>query len=196
MPITLTGKEWFLEEGAKVYIVDTTLRDGEQTAGVVFSNEEKIQIARYLDELGVDQIEAGIPVMGGDEKKCIREIVEMGLKASIMAWNRAVINDIKESIECGVDAVAISISASDIHIEYKLQTTREDVLKRMADAVKFAKDQGLYASVNAEDASRAHMDFLVEFALTAKHCGADRLRFCDTVGILDPDYLSQDQHLG
>ena len=85
MPIASTGKEWFLEEGAKVYIVDTTLRDGEQTAGVVFSNEEKIQIARYLDELGVDQIEAGIPVMGGDEKKCIREIVDLGLKASIMA---------------------------------------------------------------------------------------------------------------
>lgn len=186
LPTSYLGKEWFLEEGAKVNIVDTTLRDGEQTAGVVFSNEEKIRIARYLDELGVDQIEAGIPVMGGDEKKCIREIVEMGLNSSIMAWNRAVINDIKQSIECGVDAVAISISTSDIHIEYKLQTTREDVLKRMADAVKFAKDQGLYVSVNGEDASRSNMDFLVEFALTAKHCGADRLRFCDTVGILDP----------
>ncbi len=179
-------KEWFREKGTKVNIVDTTLRDGEQTAGVVFSNPEKIRIARYLDEMGVDQIEAGIPVMGGDEKKCIQEIVGMGLNASIMAWNRAVINDIKQSIECGVDAVAISISTSDIHIEYKLQTTREDVLRRMSDAVKFAKDQGLYVSVNGEDASRSNMDFLVEFALTAKHCGADRLRFCDTVGILDP----------
>ena len=109
-----------------------------------------------------------------------------GSESEYHGLNRAVINDIKESIECGVDAVAISISASDIHIEYKLQTTRRDVLKRMADAVKFAKDKGLYVSVNAEDASRAHMDFLVEFALTAKHCGADRLRFCDTVGILDP----------
>ena len=124
----------------RLYIVDTTLRDGEQTAGVVFSNEEKVRIARYLDEIGIDQIEAGIPVMGGFEKDCIKEIVRLGLKASIMAWNRAVISDIKESIECGVDAVAISISTSDIHIEHKLQTTRADVLKRMADAVKFAKD--------------------------------------------------------
>jgi homocitrate synthase NifV len=184
--ISHLGKEWFLEKDAKVSIVDTTLRDGEQTAGVVFSNAEKIRIAKYLDEMGVDQIEAGIPVMGGDEYKCIREIVKMGLSSSIMAWNRAVINDIKKSVECGVDAVAVSISASDIHIEYKLQTTRQDVLNRMADAVKYAKDQGLYVSVNAEDASRANMDFLVEFALIAKHCGADRLRFCDTVGILDP----------
>jgi homocitrate synthase NifV len=180
------NKDWFLEEGARIYIVDTTLRDGEQTAGVVFTNEEKIRIARYLDEIGIDQIEAGIPVMGGFEKDCIKSIVNLGLKASIMAWNRAVISDIKESLECGVDAVAISISTSDIHIQHKLQTTREDVLKRMSDAVKFAKDNGLYVSVNAEDASRTDIEFLTEFALVAKHAGANRLRFCDTVGTLDP----------
>jgi len=182
----MVNRDWFLEPDAKINVVDTTLRDGEQTAGVVFSNEEKIKIARYLDEIGIDQIEAGIPVMGGFEKDCIKEIVRMGLKASIMAWNRAVIADIKESIECGVDAVAISISTSDIHIEHKLQTTRKDVLKRMADAVKFAKDNQLYVSVNAEDASRSNIEYLTEFALIAKHAGANRLRFCDTVGILDP----------
>ncbi len=186
MTWTLMNKDWFDEPDAKIYVVDTTLRDGEQTAGVVFSNDEKVRIARYLDAMGIDQIEAGIPVMGGFEKDCIKEIVRMGLKASIMAWNRAVITDIKESIECGVDAVAISISTSDIHIEHKLQTTREDVLKRMSDAVKFAKDSGLYVSVNAEDASRSDIDYLTEFALIAKHGGADRLRFCDTVGTLDP----------
>jgi homocitrate synthase NifV len=180
------NKDWFLEEGARVNIVDTTLRDGEQTAGVVFTNDEKVQIARYLDQIGVDQIEAGIPVMGGFEKDCIKEIVALGLKSSIMAWNRAVIADIKESLDCGVDAVAISISTSDIHIEHKLQTTRQDVLNRMSDAVKFAKDKGLYISVNAEDASRSDIDFLTEFALLAKRSGADRLRFCDTVGTLTP----------
>jgi len=180
------NKDWFLEEGARVNIVDTTLRDGEQTAGVVFTNNEKIQIARYLNQIGVDQIEAGIPVMGGFEKDCIKEIVALGLKSSIMAWNRAVIADIKESLDCGVDAVAISISTSDIHIEHKLQTTRQDVLNRMSDAVKFAKDKGLYISVNAEDASRSDIDFLTEFALLAKRSGADRLRFCDTVGTLTP----------
>lgn len=186
MTWTMKNKDWFEEPDAKVYVVDTTLRDGEQTAGVVFSNEEKIRIARYLDEIGIDQIEAGIPVMGGFEKDCIKEIVSMGLKASIMAWNRAVIADIRESVKCGVDAVAISISTSDIHIEHKLQTTRADVLKRMSDAVKYAKDKALYVSVNAEDASRSDMEFLTEFALVAKHAGANRLRFCDTVGILDP----------
>ncbi|EHQ90757.1 homocitrate synthase [Desulfosporosinus youngiae] len=167
-------------------IVDTTLRDGEQTAGVVFSNQEKIRIAQLLDELGVHQIEAGVAVMGGDEKRAISDIVKLGLKASIMGWNRAVIADIEQSLACGVDAVAISISTSDIHIEHKLMTTREDVLERMVKATEFAKREGMYISVNAEDASRSDMDFLMEFAREAKRAGADRLRYCDTVGILDP----------
>ncbi len=184
--ILSNNKDWFRADGARVYIVDTTLRDGEQTAGVVFANQEKIRIAKYLDEMGVDQIEAGIPVMGGSEKDCIKHIASLGLNASIMAWNRAVIGDIKHSLDCGVDAVAISISTSDIHIEHKLQTTREDVLNRMSDAVRFARDHGLYISVNAEDASRTDMEYLVEFAGIARECGANRLRFCDTVGILDP----------
>ncbi|HZW82749.1 MAG TPA: homocitrate synthase [Candidatus Deferrimicrobium sp.] len=167
-------------------MVDTTLRDGEQTAGVVFANNEKLRIAKLLDEVGVQQIEAGIPTMGGDEKEAIKKIVKLGLKASIMGWNRAVISDIQSSIDCGVDAVAISISTSDIHIQYKLRTSREDVLERMVTAVEYAKKEGLYISVNAEDASRSDMDFLVKFASEAKAAGANRIRFCDTVGILDP----------
>ncbi len=167
-------------------IVDTTLRDGEQTAGVVFANNEKLRIAKLLDEVGVQQIEAGIPTMGGDEKATIKAIAKLGLKASIMGWNRAVISDIQASIDCGVDAVAISISTSDIHIEHKLQTTREDVLQRMVKAVDYAKKEGLYISVNAEDASRSDLEFLIKFAGEAKNAGANRLRFCDTVGIMDP----------
>ncbi|MCR4420430.1 MAG: homocitrate synthase [Clostridia bacterium] len=169
-----------------VYICDTTLRDGEQTAGVVFSNHEKIRIARMLAEVGVHQIEAGIPVMGGDEKEAIKQIVDAGLNASIMGWNRPVIEDIKHSLDCGVDAVAISISTSDIHIEHKLRSTRERVLSDMAAACEFAKKHNLYVSVNAEDASRSDMDFLLKFARVAKEAGADRLRFCDTVGCLEP----------
>lgn len=175
-----------MEPGRKITIVDTTLRDGEQTAGVVFANHEKLRIARMLDELGVHQIEAGIPVMGGDEAQAIRAICKAGLKASIMGWNRPVIKDIEASIDCGVDAVAISISTSDIHIEHKLKATREWVLEQMVQACEFAKKEGMYVSVNAEDASRSDMEFLLQFARAAKEAGADRLRYCDTVGILDP----------
>ncbi|MDK2820743.1 MAG: homocitrate synthase NifV [Clostridia bacterium] len=170
----------------KIKIVDTTLRDGEQTAGVVFANSEKIRIAKMLDAIGVDQIEVGIPVMGGDEKKAIKDIVDAGLNASIMGWNRAVISDIQHSIDCGCDAVAISISTSDIHIKNKLNSTREKVIEAMSKACEFAKKHNLYVSVNAEDASRTDPDYLIQFAEAAKNAGADRLRFCDTIGILDP----------
>jgi len=170
----------------QVYIDDTTLRDGEQTAGVVFANEEKINIARMLARLGVHQIEVGIPAMGGDEKKAIREIVDLELPASILAWNRAVIGDIQHSLDCGVNAVAVSISSSDIHIKHKLMRDRQWVLDSVRRSVEFAKNHDLYVSVSAEDASRADADFLLEFALTAKEAGADRFRYCDTVGILDP----------
>ena len=171
----------------KIYIVDTTLRDGEQTAGVVFANEEKLVIADMLSELGVDQLEVGIPTMGGDEKEAIKQIVKRNNgRKSIMAWNRAVISDIEESIDCGVDAVAISVSVSDIHIKHKLKTSREWVLENMIKSVEFAKKNGLYVSVNGEDASRADNEFLIEFINEAKKAGADRFRYCDTVGIMEP----------
>ncbi len=169
-----------------VLIDDTTLRDGEQTAGVVFTNEEKVHIARMLDEIGVHQIEAGIPAMGGDEMEAIRAIIALGLKASIITWNRPVLSDIDASLECGAKAVALSISASDIHIQHKLRQTHEWVLQSINKATKYAKSHGLYVSVNAEDASRADISYLIQFAQTAKEAGADRLRFCDTVGVLDP----------
>ncbi len=167
-------------------LVDTTLRDGEQTAGVVFSNQEKLRIGKMLNNLGIHQIEAGVPVMGGNEKEIIKELVSYDLQASIMAWNRVNIEDIKHSIDCGVDAVAISVSTSDIHIAHKLKTSREWVLENMARAVEYAKKHDLYISVNAEDASRSDMDFLIKFARQAREAGADRLRFCDTVGVLEP----------
>lgn len=172
--------------GRELKFVDTTLRDGEQTAGVVFANSEKIMIAEMLSDLGINQLEVGIPTMGGDEKDAIKQIVKKNLKSSIMAWNRAVVSDIEQSIDCGVDAVAISISVSDIHIQNKLKTSREWVIENMVKATEFAKKNGLYLSVNGEDASRADEDFLIEFIEAAKQAGADRFRFCDTVGVMDP----------
>lgn len=181
-----------LKSNKKVTIVDTTLRDGEQTAGVVFANQEKVAIAEMLSEVGVDQLEVGIPTMGGDEKEAIKEIVKRKLKPSIMAWNRAVISDIQESVDCGVDAVAISISVSDIHIQHKLKTSREWVLEHMVKSVEFAKKNGLYVSVNGEDASRADKEFLKQFINEAKRAGADRFRYCDTVGIMEPFKIRTD----
>lgn len=181
-----------LRRGKQIYVVDTTLRDGEQTAGVVFANEEKVAIASMLSDLGVDQLEVGIPTMGGDEKAAIKSIVKRNLKSSIMAWNRAVISDIQESIDCGVDSVAISISVSDIHIKNKLKTSREWVLENMVKSVEYAKKNGLYVSVNGEDASRADKEFLIKFMKAAKEAGANRFRYCDTVGVMGPFQIEED----
>ncbi len=182
----------------QIIIDDTTLRDGEQTAGVVFSLDEKIRIARMLDEIGVGELECGIPAMGKEEQDSVKALVDLGLNARLITWNRAVPADIQASIDSGVKAVDISLSVSDIHIQHKLRKDRDWVREQLKIALGFAKQHDLYVSVGGEDASRADLDFLVELMQIAKNQGADRFRFCDTLGILDPfttydkvDYLAK-----
>lgn len=170
----------------EVIIDDTTLRDGEQTAGVVFSLEEKKRIAKLLDETGVGELECGIPAMGREEQASVKALVDLGLNARLLTWNRAVVSDIQASIDSGVRAVDISLSVSDIHIERKLCKNRNWVKEQLKVALGFAKDHDLYVSIGGEDASRADLDFLVELMGIARDQGADRFRFCDTLGILDP----------
>ena len=170
----------------EVIIDDTTLRDGEQTAGVVFSLEEKKRIAKLLDETGVGELECGIPAMGREEQASVKALVDLGLNARLLTWNRAVVSDIQASIHSGVRAVDISLSVSDIHIERKLCKNRNWVKEQLKVALGFAKDHDLYVSIGGEDASRADLDFLVELMEIARDQGADRFRFCDTLGILDP----------
>ena len=169
-----------------VIIDDTTLRDGEQTAGVVFSKKEKIAIARMLDAIGVQELECGIPAMGEEERDSIRAIVDLGLSARLITWNRAVIADIRASIDCGITAVDISLSVSDMMIVNKLRKSREQVKEQLKTALGFAKEHGLYVSVGGEDASRADIYFLIELMEITRELGGDRFRFCDTLGILDP----------
>jgi homocitrate synthase NifV len=170
----------------QIIIDDTTLRDGEQTAGVVFSLDEKKRIAKMLDEVGVGELECGIPAMGREEQASVKALVDLGLNARLFTWNRAVTSDIRASIDSGVRAVDISLSVSDIHIEHKLRKSREWVKEQLKVALGFAKDHDLYVSIGGEDASRADLEFLVELMKVAKDMGADRFRFCDTLGILDP----------
>ncbi len=174
------------QEIPAIVIDDTTLRDGEQTAGVVFSLDEKIRIARTLDEIGVGEIECGIPAMGAAERASVKALVDLGLNARLITWNRAVISDIQASIDSGVKAVDISLSVSDIHIERKLRKNRAWVKEQLKQALDFAKRHDLYVSIGGEDSSRANLDFLVELMTIARDQGADRFRFCDTLGILDP----------
>lgn len=171
---------------SKVIIDDTTLRDGEQTAGVVFSKREKLAIARLLDGIGVQELECGIPAMGEEERDMVRSLVDLGLNARLITWNRAVIPDIEASLACGVDAVDISLSVSEQMIAHKLHTSRVGVVEQLKRALGFAKEHGLYVSVGGEDASRADLSFLAELMEITRALGGDRFRFCDTLGILDP----------
>lgn len=170
----------------RIYVADTTLRDGEQAAGVAFSREEKIHIAKMLDEVGVHEIECGIPAMDSEEQHVVRSMVKLGLSARLMTWNRAVVSDIEASLRCGVSALAVSLPVSDFQLANKLGKDRTWVLDQLRCAVEFSKSNGLYVCVGAEDASRSDAEFLVEYGLLAKACGADRLRFSDTVGHMDP----------
>jgi homocitrate synthase NifV len=174
------------EKRQTIIIDDTTLRDGEQTAGVVFSRREKIAIARMLDSIGVGEIECGIPAMGVEEQAGIRALVGLGLSARLITWNRALVPEIKASIACGVQAVDISLSVSDQMMVHKLRKDRTAVKEQLKVALGYAKQHNLYVSVGGEDASRADMSFLVELMEITRSLGGDRFRFCDTLGIMDP----------
>lgn len=170
----------------RVQIFDTTLRDGEQTPGVALTMEAKLQIARALDELGVDVIEAGFPVVSEGEMKAVKAVAKEGLNAKICALARTSVRDIDAAAEADVDWVHIFIATSDIHLKHKLQMTREQALGFAVSMVEYAKSHGLVVHFSAEDATRTEPEFLVEVFKAVEEAGADSVDIPDTTGSAIP----------
>ena len=186
------NKETELTFPEDITIYDTTLRDGEQTPGVCFSLDEKLEIARKLDQFKIHQIEAGFPIVSEKERESVKTIANEGLDATILGLTRTKTEDIDAALDCDVDGIITFVGTSDIHLDHKMHITRQDAINLSETAVEYAKDHGLFVAFSAEDATRTDIEFLKRIYGKAQECGADRVHIADTTGAITPqgiDYL-------
>jgi 2-isopropylmalate synthase len=172
-------------------ILDTTLREGEQTPYVNFMPDEKMEIARLLDRVGVEMIEAGDPSVSPSIAQTIKKITSLGLNAEIVAHSMATRSGIDKAVDCAVDRVVVFYPTSPIHLENKVHKTEGQALDIIRDHVQYARQAGLKVRYTPEDASRTEFSFLLRACNTAIEAGADRISFADTLGIMQPHEMYQ-----
>ena len=191
----LTGEIWTgalndaYRVGGSVGLYDTTLRDGEQTVGVVLDPEQKLEIAKLLDELGIDRIEAGFPRVSQDDWDAVKLISAAGLRAQVWGFSRAVPADLEALVELGVPASVIESPISDLKLN-AIGVDREKMLERITSAMRFAADNGILAAFFGVDSTRAEPDFYERVYKSAVEAGAREVVVVDTLGIASPEAVA------
>jgi isopropylmalate/homocitrate/citramalate synthase len=172
----------------KVVIHDATLRDGEQTPGVVFRKEEKLALAKALDSIGVDRIEAGMPAVSDEDMEAVKEIVELKLNAKIMVFSRALPADIDKAVECGVWGIILEVPGGAPRLKYQFNWSIDEVIKRSVDAINYAKEKDLYVSYFPYDGTRAEIPVFKKLlsGVTTKS-RPDSVAIVDTTGCVLPE---------
>jgi isopropylmalate/homocitrate/citramalate synthase len=176
--------------GGRVGLYDTTLRDGEQTVGVVLDPEQKLEIARLLDELGVDRIEAGFPRVSQDDWDAVKLVSSAGLRAQVWGFSRAVPADLEALVELGVGASVIESPISDLKLN-AIGVDREKMLDRITSAMRFAAEHGILAAFFGVDSTRAEPDFYERVYKSAVEAGASEVVVVDTLGIASPEAVAE-----
>lgn len=174
-----------------IEILDTTLREGEQTPYVNFLPEEKLEIARLLDKVGVDMIEAGDPSVSPTIAATIKKIAGLKLKAEIVAHSLAIRSGIAKAKECGVDRVVVFYPTSQIHLEAKMNKSQDQAIDIIVEHVRYARELGLKVRYTPEDATRTEFEYLVKVCNAAIEAGADRISYADTLGIMQPYMMEE-----
>jgi isopropylmalate/homocitrate/citramalate synthase len=178
------------QRGGSVGLYDTTLRDGEQTVGVVLSPEDKLEIARALDELGIERIEAGFPRVSEDDRRAIELILAAGLAAEIWGFSRAVPADVEALVELGVTASVVESPISDLKLD-ALGVSREKMLERIRSAVSFAAGEGVTVAYFGVDSTRAEPGFFDRAYSAAVEAGAREVVVVDTIGVASPEAVAE-----
>ena len=178
-----------------VQIFDTTLRDGEQSPGFSMNREEKLQLARQIEQLGVDIIEAGFPIASPGDLEATRAVAAEIKHCTVAALARAKQDDVDAALR-GLEPAAkprlhLFLATSDLHLKYKLRTTREQAIDQIAKMVRFGKQHCDEVEFSAEDASRTEIDYLSQAVLAAVESGATIINLPDTVGYSTPDDYAQ-----
>lgn len=171
---------------SRIFFVDGTLREGEQAPGVFFTREEKIEIAKALDELGVPILDVGMPSISEEERETIHEVSHLGLKASVGVSIRLKKEEVDQAIQCHVKEVFLICPVSSLHLRLKLGMDEKGVEKLAKEVIEYASRKGLLVNLVAEDASRAEGSFVHSLCRDAYQWGAQRAFLCDTVGVMEP----------